>query len=402
MATIDEAGAAIKTLNEYLADIRTQYEAIDPAWNIAPESPDGMAIAIWSEALANLDEALIHAYASVDPQTAVGKQLDRIARISGIERKAGTFSTVTVTFSGDSGVVIPVGTEVRNADTGTTWKTDDNALIDGGTATVGVTATEQGPVSAAIGDLSELPSPISGVDSVTNDSAASLGRDPESDALLRVRRFKSVAAPGQNQVDSLFGGVANAEGVKSAAIYENFTDTTDSNGLGPHSVAVFAEGGEIADIQEAIATRKNPGTGLNATAGFGALEITSEVQTPGGNPLSVTFFRPTLIPVYVDVEITGSLQAFQEQNIKEAIVAYADASLFDGSREGFDDTGFEIGESVPVGKLYTPVNKELAASGYISDLKIGTASGSVDALTVSVEFDALAVFDVGRITVTTI
>ena len=402
MATIDDAGAAVKTLQEYLAEVQARDRTIDEGWNIEPESPDGQAIAIWTELLANLDEAVLRAYASVDPDTAVGQQLDRIARISGLSRQEGTFSTATVTFTGVNGTVIPPGTEVRNTETETIWETDENVTIDGGTAAVGVTATERGLKSAAIGDLSELPSPIAGVDNVTNDSAASLGRDSESDALLRVRRFKSVAAPGQNQADSLFGAVANAEGVKSAAVYENVTATTDSNGLGPHSVAVFAEGGEIADIQAAIAKRKNPGTGLNATAGFGALEVTSEVETPGGSPLSVTFFRPTLVPVYVDVEITGSLEAFQEQNIKQAIVDYADASLFDGSREGFDDTGFEIGELVPAGKLYTPVNKELAASGYISDLKIGTTSESVNALTVPVDFDALAVFDVDRITVITV
>lgn len=401
MATINEAGAAVKTLQSYLEDVRASYLGIDEGWNISPESPDGQAIAVWCELLALLDEGLIAAYRSVDPDTAVGQQLDRIARISGIERQDGTFSTATVEFSGTNGTVIPTGTEVRNTETDTIWETDSSVEISGGTATVGVTCTTVGPEPAATGDLSVIATPLSGVTSVTNNSPASLGRAVETDALFRVRRNNSVGAPGQNQVDSIFGGVANVDDVKHARVYENYTSTTDSNGLDSHSIAVFADGGAVDDVALAIANRKNPGTGLNAGNAFGANEVTADVETEENSPLTVTFFRPTLSDVYVDVEVTGELASGDEDEIKQAIVDYSLGELFGGSTDGFDKTGFGIGEIVPASKLYTPANRVIGSRGYVSSLTVGTTATPTGS-TVDPGFDGLAVLSTARIAITVV
>lgn len=89
MATINRDGASGTTLSEYLDTMRQRYLAIDDGWNINPESPDGLAIAVWCEALANLDEAVINAYHAADPNSAIDQQLDRIAAFAGIKRKNG-------------------------------------------------------------------------------------------------------------------------------------------------------------------------------------------------------------------------------------------------------------------------------------------------------------------------
>src|SRR5690625_3510044 len=107
MATINEHGATAITLAEYMERLRAAYLAIDPDWNIEPESPDGQKLAIDAELLANLDEAVIHAYHSVDPNSAVGQQLDRIAQFAAITRQAATPSTAIVTFQGVEGAQIP-------------------------------------------------------------------------------------------------------------------------------------------------------------------------------------------------------------------------------------------------------------------------------------------------------
>lgn len=399
MATIDELGLRIKTLQQYLDEIEQAYLAIDPGWNIEPESPDGQLISAWSETLANLEEQLASAYRSVDPNTAVGQQLDRIARISGLDRQEGTFSTATVTFSGNDGVTIPRDTEVRNAETDTIWTTDEPVTISGGTASVGVTCETVGPEPAAAGDLSIIATPVGGVSGVTNDNPASLGRPRETDALFRVRRNNSVSAVGSNQVDSMFGDLANLDGVKHVRIVENYTGVEDGNGVNPNSLAIFVDGGDTQAIAEAIAANKNPGTNLNADSGF-ANQVQVDIETKEGSPLTVTFHRPVATSIHVASTVVGNVSTEQVAEIKQAIIDYANSELFGQAVTGFDKTGFGIGEVVPAGKLYTPVNRVLGSDGYVDALTLGTSSSDVTNSKVDPGFNGLAVFDADNITIT--
>lgn len=567
MAIVNDVGVQLTTLNEYVTSLQAEYRAIDPGWNIEPESPDGLAIAAWSEVLANLDEAVVAAYRSVDPATAIGLQLDRIALISGLERQPGTPSTVTLRFTGDSGFVIPAGTLVRNAETEDLWATDASAVLnnvganlgfedgitpiaddpnwssasndfvpvneparartgdwalrkdiadgggadaslsgfgsnswenleagepitfrfhvagfDGGTcdaqantiyggvanefgpvvaipstgeyqivefdsvvpagatsvairlgitghtagsiyvddveidafgstnpntgtgepATVVVQATAQeaGPIPAAAGDLSVIVNPVAELASVTNPASANPGRPEESDALLRARRANSVAAPGQNQVGTIFGDVANVEGVSAARVYENFTGAADLNGLAAHSIAIFALGGTQAAIAQAIANNKSPGVSLNAGGAFGASEVTVAATTAEGSPLTVTFFRPTSVDVFVAVEISAPVGTSIVAALKQAIVDYATAAFFEAGLSGFDPSGFRIGEVVAASKLYTPVNRLLGQNAHITSLLIGLSAGSESLTQIDPGFDGIATFNVNNITVT--
>lgn len=67
MAEITKDGVTGTTLQEYKDEITEKYLAIDSGWNLSPETPDGMAIAIWAELFANLDEDVINAYHATDP-----------------------------------------------------------------------------------------------------------------------------------------------------------------------------------------------------------------------------------------------------------------------------------------------------------------------------------------------
>ena len=396
MATIDQSGATIKTLNSYLEDVRAAYLAIDAAWNISPESPDGNSIEIWSELLANLDEAVVAAYQAIDPRVAVGQQLDRIAALNRLTRQAGTFSTATVQLTGTAGTVVPAGTEFRNSETGTLWASDTDVTLDGsGDGEVNVTCTTAGPEPAAIGSIDTIATPVGGLSSVDNADAASLGTDEETDTAFRIRRNESVGRPGNNQVESMFASVADVSGVNRARIYENFTGITDSNGLNPHSLAVIVDGGDVEDIAQAMAIRKNPGTNLNRDNGSIDNEVTESTITPEGTQIAMTFFRPLLTTIHVRVEVVGT---FDADDVKDAIVSYSKGELLDDVT-GFDRTGFDIGDDVPVGKLFTPVNRTLATGAFAESITIGTSAGSLGSSTITIPFNGLAVFDVGSIEV---
>ncbi|MGQ5289823.1 baseplate J/gp47 family protein [Pectobacterium actinidiae] len=397
MAEITKDGVSGRTLNGYLAVMRQRYLDVDDGWNINPESPDGLVIAAWCETLANLDEAVISAYHSADPNSAIGQQLDRIAAFAGIKRRDSTFSTVTVTFTGTPLVEIPAGTLVRNRITGTLWATDTTVeTSSGGTATANVTCTTAGSQAGNSNNLSIIATPIGGITAVTNANPASLGRDEESDNAFRVRRNESVAFPGNNQLDNIYAALVNLEGMKQARIYENVDDNPDADGVLGHSMAIFVDGGDVGDIVSAMAVRKNPGCGLNRYNAGIPNKISVDTFTPGGNPFNATFFRPEFVPIFVRVSISSD-QRFDDDEIKRSIVEYSNIGF--EQTTGFAKTGFRIGENVGAGRLYTPVNYIVAGSGFAQSIGVGTSSASAVSAQVDIAFNQLGIFSVDNIEV---
>lgn len=398
MAKISKDGVTITTLQEYKNLLVEKYLGIDSDWNISPESPDGMAIAVWSEILANLDESVVSAYHSVDPNSAMGQQLDRIALFAGIFRQAATYSTSIVKFYGSPLITIPVGTLVRHRVSSTIWRTDSSVITDSmGYTSVSVTCQTAGAQNANAGTLTIIASAGLALTSVTNDAAASLGRDEESNNAFRIRRNISVSLPGNNQIDNIHSAIGNIEGVKQTKIYENNNSETDSNGVYSHSMAIFIDGGEISNIVNSIATRKNPGCGLNQYNTF-PNKISIDTFTPNRQPINITFFRPEYITIYVKIDVvSNSLVDSNKTSIKEKIVNYTIYGFEETT--GFAKKGFEIGEDIASGRLFTPANFYVAGDDYVKSITIGTSKNDITRNVISMKFNQLGVFDAENIEV---
>ncbi|MBH3170392.1 baseplate J/gp47 family protein [Serratia marcescens] len=396
MAEITKYGVTGKTLQEYKDEVSEKYLAIDSAWNIDPESPDGMAIAVWSELLANLDEEVVNSYHSVDPNSAIGQQLDRIAAFAGIQRQPESFSTDVVEFEGDGLIEVPAGTKVRHRVTGTVWATDTAVITDtSGRASVSVTCTSAGAQGANPGTLTIIATPVARIRAVTNTQGASLGKAEESNNAFRVRRTYSVALPGNNQIDNIKAALDNVTGVKQSLVHENVESDTDEHGVYGHSMAIFIDGGETNDIVLAMATHKNPGCGLNRYNTF-PNKISVDTFTPKGQPVNITFYRPEYVAIYVQVDIkTSTLGEDEKALIKAAIVDYTLVG-FDETT-GFAKQGFRIGEALAAGRLYTPTNYFVGGDDYVSNISIGTSESDITKSVIPVTFNQLGVFSVENI-----
>lgn len=414
MAEITSSGFVGKKLIEYKTEIEQKYLSIDSQWNIRPESIDGSAISINSEMFANLDDEIGLAYSACDPDTASGQSLVNLAAISGVQKKLGTYSTATVSLTGVAGTVVNAGSKVRNRSTGTLWSTQSQITIP---STVIVQCDERGAKTAGTGDLSIIATQIGGWQGVTNSNAADLGRNDESIAELRVRRNKSVSKPGSNQIDNMYGEIASLDGITHLVVDENFKKATDSNGLNPNSEIIIVSGGDDKDIADAIARKKNPGCGLNKDNATFKNQVVVNTTTPieeytadngrviqiGGSPFEAVFFRADLKSVYVSVSVkkTGTIDnGVLIQRIKNYIIEYWNATLFSGeSVNGFDKTGFEIGQDVPSGRLYTPCQKAISEEGYALDVKVGTSSSPTGSV-VAIGYQELATIADSQIVVT--
>lgn len=382
MAEITPTGFVAKTEQQYFDEEQQLYLDIDSNWNLDPSTPDGLKLASDAEKFVQLDEALQQAYNSKDPNKARDLDLDTICAITGTVRNQGTFSSVTLTFTGSNGTIIPIGEEFESVVDGTRWVTQSDVTIAGGTASVAALASIRGSVNADTGTITRIVTTIGGLQTVTNNVPAAAGLDAETNGELRLRRAKSVSRQGNNQISNMIGEVLTVDGVKQCVIFENDTDVDNAfgNGLPPHSIAPLVDGGSDEDVALAIYLKKNPGCTLHAVGTLVTETVTDPIY-PQQTKL-ITFSRPIYVDMNVTVDIAddGTLPANVGDLIASAIVEYSEGDLI-ASESGFNSKGFVIGEDVPVSRINTPVNQVIGQYGnsYVTGLTVnGLTTGLVN------------------------
>ncbi|MEB0194651.1 baseplate J/gp47 family protein [Pseudomonas sp. CCI1.1] len=416
MAQITDQGITGRSLNEYLGDIKEKTLAIDPEWNIDSDSPDGQRIGIEAETFANLDEAVVGAYRSKDPDSATGEALRNIGKISGIPIRDATYSVAPITVTGQTSATIPQGSQVRSRVDNTVWLTTAVIVIGiGQTANGFVTCTTPGRVLASPGELTIIGTPISGWASVTNGEAAA-GVPAESDEDFRIRRADGVLRAGSNMRDNMHANIASVSGVTDVQVLENSSVSPfDSDGVPYTGIAVIVNGGSDADIGLAMYQKHNPGTPMlpryNSKTDTwvdapGANGVKVDVVSPvTGNKSVMTFQRATGLPIFVAITVQkeGDLPSDIEDLLRAAVIADSTRSLFSGETStGFNRGGYDIGEKVPPGRLYTPVNKVLGLYGdsYITSLTIGLSALAQGLTPIQPTISQIATFDAENISIT--
>jgi uncharacterized phage protein gp47/JayE len=396
MAALTSTGFSLKTQNEYFDDEVTLYTDIDPKWNLDPSTPDGLKIAHDAEIFGNLDEVLLAAYNSKDPNKARDVELDIVSALTGTYRSQGTPSTATITLTGTAGIVVPSGTVFESVVDGSQWTLDAAAIIGGGgTVDAAITCTANGATEAGIGDISRIVDTIGGLQSASNAGVAVIGTNQETNAELRLRRLLSVGRSGDNQIDSMLGEIGATAGVRRFVIYENDTGSVDANGLPAHSIAPIIDGGTDADVALAIYLKKNPGVALYA-AGTPVVVTVTSPKYPASTK-DITFGRPDYIDITVAVNVTddGSLPSNADELIKQAIIDYSGGDLVDATY-GFNPLGFDIGEDVSISRMYTPVNNVIGQYGnsYVTSITLNGGSSNI-----AIAFDELSRWTSANITV---
>jgi len=397
MATITDNGYVLKTQNEYFEEERQLYLDIDPSWNLDPSTPDGLKLAHDAELFSQMDEVALAAYNSKNPNAARGVELNIIGSITGAFRREGTPSTVTLTLTGTPTTIVPSGSLVESVVDKTQWATNTDIVIQSsGSVNVGATCTTIGAIPASIGTITRIVNTVAGWQGVTNTTIATVGTDEERDSEFRIRRANTVSRPGNNQVDSMRAALWSLTDVTAVRILENDTNTTDSDGVPAKSIAVLVQGGDSADIANAMYLKKSPGVGLH---GMGTVInwVVNSPQFPA-NSYTMTFGRPLAVDINVEVTIGNgaALPANAPELIAQAIVDYSRGILIDASC-GFDNSGFGIGEDVFISRIYTPINHIIGPYGspYVSAL---TLNGSPSNVAIAVA--SISSWDVSNITVT--
>lgn len=353
-----------------------------------PDSKDGQMVALVALAIHDANNTAIQVYSSFSALTAMSDALTRNVKINGISRKAQTNSTVDLLLSGTAGTTITNGS--AKDDNGVVWNLPASVTIgtDGSIATTATCATS-GAVAAVIGSVSSINTPTRGWVSVTNPSAATVGSAAETDAALRIRQTQSVALPSLTPFDAVDGAIANVSGVVRHKLYENDTKVTDSNGVPGNSISAIVDGGDVTLLAQAIRGKKGQGVGT-----YGKTSVS--VPDLYGNPHTISFSRPTDVPVYAAIEIrvfSGYTTAIGEK-IKTAVAAYINSQ--------------NIGDDVLLGRLYSPANlttgTDSSDSQYydVMSLMIGKSADAVAAASIPMLYDEAASCSTSNILLTVV
>lgn len=340
---LNSTGFNAKALEDVKTEIEDSLKAdIDPAINVSANSVLGQLIGVFSGAAAEIWEVLQAVYAARDPDQATGESLDALGTLTGSLRRAATPSTVTATVNLNNGTTLPIGSQAYVAgNTAAVFQTTEEVSNTSGIAanfSVAMESVDTGEVVANAGTLTEILTPVSGWNSITNAADATLGSDEETDAAYRLRRDQELRGLGAGSVSALRSDVLSVDSVEEVFVYENTSLVTDGDGLPGKSFEVVVLGGTAADVAAQIFETK--------PAGIETYGTTSEVVTDSqGFNHTIYFTRPTekIILVEVFASVTeADYPVDGDDQIRTNILALADEEL-------------GIGDDIIVSRYYDPI-----------------------------------------------
>jgi len=192
------------------------------------------------------------------------------------------------------------------------WIGDGSGSVD-----VPMQAVDAGIVIAVARDLTVPRTPIGGVQNVTNLTDALPGVAVEPDPTYRIRQVEQLGGSGAGTAATIQALIIDA-GAKACIVFNNDTDTTNSDGVPPHAFETLVEGLDDNTIANIISTQLPLGI-----KSFGSTTVTLTDST--GTTFPISFSRPTVIPVYVDVTLLMVAASYAgDPAAKFAIVTYAD------------------------------------------------------------------------------
>lgn len=233
---------------------------------------------------------------------ASGKYLDDLLGNFLFRRRTATKARVYVASSDSiSGTVIPVGALTVRGN-GVEFTNIKEGLVS---ATGAISLLMESGTSGSVGNvaanvLTEIVTPIAGLNTVNNPEASTGGQDEETDAEYR-KRF--LTAPNGDSFWNMAGlkkALMSLPGVVSTFVQKNDLNIT-AGGMPPHSMRVVVEGGNAEDIANVIYTRAPYET---TKLGDVSVQVYDETLQQS---FTIKFARPTEVSVECQINCDGNV-----------------------------------------------------------------------------------------------
>jgi len=318
-----------------------------PLIDVSTDSDLGYFNGVNAIEIANVFTDLSEFYTNLNPNNSEGRMLENICLFGGIVKKGLTYSTGVVTFTGDTGTEIPQGTVIYvDGDSSRRFTTNNVVTIDSeGTARVNVTSEVQDAIAAPADTLTQLEQTITGVESVTNTRAVSLGSATvETESKLRARRNNTISVGGNSTPPAIKAALEQIDGVTSVRLINNNTSKWIEKGntglyRPPNSLEAIVENGANEDIISTLAI---------VTSGTSELfgDLTAFYTDVTGNNHLIRYSRPSELTIYATVEyILYDEEIFPEDG--EARIAQEMAD--------WASVEYQLGVDVLIDRLYIPI-----------------------------------------------
>lgn len=332
------------------AELRRAYgNSID----LTSSSPERHIIDALAQSIVDIqEEQLQEVYQSAFLATATGQSLNQVVAILGISRQQPQQATGVVTFSRSDAATtdypIPKGTTVQTSGPEpVVFQTITQATIpDGGQqATATVQAVNGGTTgNVAAGSITVMPSPIAGVESVTNsqptgDSDLTDTRDQplitgvglETDEQLRERARETVSDGAVATTDAIYSALLNEiPEVQSVSLFVNNTYTDNRpTGLPPVSYEAVVYGGDQNEIANTIF--EESALTARPVGGYHGTKTTIPVRADNGQVYQINFSRPVEQQVYVTLTAVTNDTYIGNTELKDIIIDYIGGIDVEGS-----------------------------------------------------------------------
>ena len=329
MATLDSRGFIPDTLptlqNNKILELQTIYGSdIDTSSN----SIGGQIVNIVSQSILDFQQNLQNITTNFDPISAQGIAQDRLYVLNNLFRQGATYTYQNVQITIDRGISLQGLDSLANDINGIGFTVEDNngqqfILLDSqnpvtpGTYTYTFRSKSLGAITTTANTITNPVTIVIGVTAINNaTSQTTIGINEELDAVFRARQQLSTANNAKSSEDSIYSNIIALSGVISAKVYQNDTDTTDSNGIPGHTMYAIVEGGSDTNIANEIFIQKTMGCGM-----LGSTVIS--VLNAQGRAKDIKFDRPQgkILYITLDIKATKVGQSFNQTAIKNYAVA---------------------------------------------------------------------------------
>lgn len=332
----------------------------------------------------------------INPDYAKGRFQDAIGRIYFMDRISAAGTVVTAICYGVNGTTIPVGATAID-DNGYIYATTSSYSIgSSGNVSAQFTCQTTGPIVCGVGQLKQIYKPISGWDSVYNESAGSVGNDVESRTAFEIRRKNSVARSSRNQDGSVRASLLATDGVLDAYVWSNRSGVAVTKGatnvtVPAHCYYISVYGGAGSDIADAIAETYCPGCDMTGGTSYTWQDTSYSQPYPEYN---LEWKTADATNVYIKVEIDSSLNPPSDitTQVKEMV-----ANVFNGLYDGIDKS--RIGSLISVGRFYAPIISIQSDTVGVNSVTI-SLDGTTYGTSVTMGIDQVPVIDESNIEVT--
>lgn len=370
-AYVDITGIHSPTYVDILNYLKAQFKTIYGSdIYLESDSQDGQIIGIYALGISDANAAFIQTYNNYSPQTSQGVGLSNAVQINGLQRLVPSNSSVDLVITGTPGKTITNGavTDTLNQ----RWNLPLIVVIPVSTTiTVTASAANPGAILAQAGTVTTIATPTLGWLSATNPLAAVPGLPVEMDSDLRIRQQASTMLPSKTVMDGITGALRSIVGVAEIIGYQNNTNATDANGVPAHNISYVINGGDANLIGAQLFLKKSPGTGT-----YGTTTVTYVDAFGVSN--NVSFFRPTIVDIQVEVTVHAQL-GYQNSSsvlIQQAVINYLNNVL-------------SIGDDVYYTRLYAPATlpMPLETTYDITLIRIRRSGGTFAAANIVIAFN---------------